>query len=510
MDDGVYLHSLESIPLEDIVKEEYRTYQIYTLMDRAIPYLEDGLKPSQRRILYTLFRNQSKGLSKVSSVTGLVLTLHPHGPASIEQAIVNMAQDYTFSNNYPLIDKKGYFGERMENQAAASRYIECKLGKIAEMLLFDDLNQVEMVPNYDEKVMEPLHLLPKLPIMLLNGAEGIGTGFSSTIPSFSHKDIVDSMIHMIKTGKAKKIRPWSRNYDNKIEIEKTGRLLFRGKIEQKGEKFFITEIPRGYDAKKIYSFLSKLIDKDIIKDFIDNSVDNDVNIELVFKKGAKPTLDELHSQIDLKSSQVPNYTLISERGVKIYSKAEEIIELFTQRRIGVVRTRYELLAEDFSKKIDQNNEIIRFIREKHYQQAEKKQNRKAFVDYLSSKKFNYSDYLADMAIYRMTKDEVAKRELMVKEDTKKLKECRKIAKSPALVKEKLIEELIDVKQSLTELMAKREKEKVASRKKVAKKVTVTKKNPSKKAVTKKVTKKAPPTRKKVTKKKTKKKTTKKR
>ena len=139
-----FLHELESIPLSRIVKEEYRTYQIYTLMDRAIPYLQDGLKPGQRRILYTLYRNQSKGLIKVSSATGLVLTLHPHGPASVESAIVNMAQDYTFSNNYPLIDKKGYFGERMETAPAAGRYIECKIGEIAQILLFDDMNQVDM------------------------------------------------------------------------------------------------------------------------------------------------------------------------------------------------------------------------------------------------------------------------------------------------------------------------------------------------------------------------------
>ena len=99
MKNETYLHSLESISLSDIVREEYRTYQIYTLMDRAIPYLQDGLKPGQRRILFTLWKHQSKGLQKVSSATGLVLTLHPHGPASVESAIVNMAQDYTFSNN---------------------------------------------------------------------------------------------------------------------------------------------------------------------------------------------------------------------------------------------------------------------------------------------------------------------------------------------------------------------------------------------------------------------------
>src|SRR5690606_32829713 len=97
-----YFHSMTAVPLSDLVKEEYRSYQIYTLMDRAIPYLQDGLKPSQRRILYTLWKNSNKGLVKVSSLTGLVLTLHPHGPASVESSIVNMAQDFCFSNNYPL------------------------------------------------------------------------------------------------------------------------------------------------------------------------------------------------------------------------------------------------------------------------------------------------------------------------------------------------------------------------------------------------------------------------
>src|SRR3989339_1105380 len=313
-----YLHSMESIPLDKIVRDEYRAYQIYTLMDRAIPYLQDGLKPGQRRILYTLYKNQSKGLMKVSSATGLVLTLHPHGPASIESAIVNMAQDYTFSNNYNLIDKKGYFGERMETQPAASRYIECKLGKVAQILLFDDLEQVDMVPNYDEKVMEPVSFYPKLPLMLLNGAEGIGTGFSSVIPGFHHKDLVDSIIHCVETGTPKKLRPFYHNYQHKLEIEKSGRIIFPMKIEKLGDKFFITEVPKGYDAAKIYRHLNKFIDKGDLKDYIDSSVNNEIKIELIFKRGQEISLEEIEKSMLVSSSLVPNYTLISERGVKIF------------------------------------------------------------------------------------------------------------------------------------------------------------------------------------------------
>jgi len=454
-----YLHSLESVPLSDIVKEEYRIYQIYTLMDRAIPYLQDGLKPSQRRILFTLWKNQSKGLMKVSSTTGLVLTLHPHGPQSIETSIVNLAQDFTFTNNYPLIDKKGYFGERMETQPAAGRYIECKLGKVAELLLFDDMNQVEMVPNYDEKVMEPLALLPKLPIMLLNGAEGIGTGFSSVIPSFNHKDIIKSMIQFLQSGKTKKIKPWFRYYNGEVDVDKSNKIFTKMTFKQIGDSIYITELPRGYDAKKIYRHLNKFMDSDYIKDYIDSSVDNDIMIELVFKRGQQPPLADVEEKMGAVASLVPNYTLISERGVKVLDQAEEILEIFSQQRLRVVKRRYELLVEDYTARIQKNNEIIRFIRERHYAQAEKKNNRKDFVDYLDKQKFVYSEYLADMAIYRMTKEEVEKRELLIKEESKLLKEYQKIAKSDSLVQDKLIEELNFVDEELTKIMTDKEKEK---------------------------------------------------
>lgn len=463
-----FLHSMESIPLTDIVKEEYRNYQIYTLMDRAIPYLQDGLKPGQRRILYTLWKNQSKGLTKVSSATGLVLTLHPHGPASIESAIVNMAQDYTFSNNYPLIDKKGYFGERMETAPAAGRYIECKLGKVSEFLLFDDMNQVQMIPNYDETVMEPVAMLPKLPIMLLNGAEGIGTGFSSVIPSFHHKDICASLQGYLETGKAKKLKPHVHNYGEKINVDKKGRMLFVMRFEKIGDSIYITELPRGYDAQKTYRLLTKHIDNDYLKDFIDSSVSNEIKIELIFKRGQQPTLDEVREVIGVQSSMVPNYTLISERGVRIFSAPEEIIEIFAEQRLVVVRRRYELLSEEFERKIRQNNEIIKFIKNKEYEIATKSANRKTYVEYLTKRKFTFSDYLADMPIYRMTKEEVAKRQLLVTSDTAKLKEYQKIAASPKLVRKKLVDELSEVEQYLSEWLKMKEREQVNLYKKLEK------------------------------------------
>lgn len=465
MSDPIYLHALDAVPLEDIVKEEYRNYQIYTLMDRAIPYLQDGLKPGQRRILYTLWRNQNRGLIKVSAATGMVLTLHPHGPASIESAIVNMAQDYTFSNNYPLIDKKGYFGERMEPSPAAGRYIECKLGEVAKFLLFDDMNQVEMIPNFDETTLEPLSLLPKLPIMLLNGAEGIGTGFSSVIPSFHHRDIVQSMVQYLETGKPRKLNPFVRHFKEKIVVENQ-KITFNMGFSEIGESIFITELPKGFDSAKTYRYLSKFIESDYLKDFIDSSVSNHIKIELIFKRGQRPSLEEVIKKMGTSVNVTPNYTLISERGVKIFDRPEEIITIFTEQRRKVVKRRYELLCDEYSKRIQQNNEIIKFIKNKEYEIATKSKNRKTFVDYLETKKYVFRDYLADMPIYRMTQDEVNKRKLLVKEESELLKEYTKISKSDALVQKYLIKELGEVKDQLDQWLAKRAEEEKKTLKKL--------------------------------------------
>ncbi len=448
MSDEIELYALDSIPLDKIVRQEYRAYQIYTLMDRAIPHIQDGLKPVQRRILFTLWKNQKRGLIKVSSATGLVLTVHPHGPASIESSIVNLAQDYTFSNNCPLLGKKGYFGERMETTPAAARYIECKLSEIAEYLLFDDINQVKMIPNYDETVMEPEILLPKIPIMLLNGSEGIGTGFSSVIPSFNYKDICDSLISYIKNKKCKKLSPYVRNYKAEIEYDKN-RYLFKARFEEIDGKIFITELPKGYDSQKIYRVLNNHMESDFIKDYIDHSVDNDIMIELIFKRGSKPLLEEVEKKIKINSYLAPNYTLISERGVCILNRPEDIIETFGEFRLEVVKNRYKLLCKNLELKIKQNNEIIKFIKNKEYEIAVKSTNRKSFVDYLKNKRYNFYDYLADMPIYRMTKDEVSRRKLLVNEDKKSLAEFKKIVESRSLVKQKLIEELEEVKEKIS-------------------------------------------------------------
>ena len=195
------------------------------------------------------------------------------------------------------------------------------------------------------------------------------------------------------------------------------------------------------------------------------ALNNDILIELIFKRGTRPTLEKVQKDLFISTSLAPNYTLISERGVKIFKRPEQIIELFTAQRLGVVKRRYQLRCAEMEEKIRRNNEIIKFIKQREFVVATRQSSRKSFVEYLKGKKFFYADYLADMPIYRMTKEEVAKRVLALKQDKLSLKEYRRIANSPRLVKKKLIEELEEVSATLTAWQAQQEKNKKALYKK---------------------------------------------
>lgn len=201
-----------------------------------------------------------------------------------------------------------------------------------------------------------------------------------------------------------------------------------------------------------------MIEKDFIKDFIDESAKNEIKIQLIFKKGFNPRLDTVINEVNAISYMAPNYTIISDKGVKTFNTPEEIIEVFTRQRLEIITKRYQLLLSDAQKRITQNNEIIRFIKEKHYTIAEKKKDRKDFIDYLKKEKFTFYDYLSDMAIYRMTKEEVLKRELLVNEDKKLITEYAKVLKSKNNIKSKLIEELKDMNEKLNSFLRNKEKQ----------------------------------------------------
>ena len=173
--------------VKNIFDKNFIEYASYVIRDRAIPDLEDGLKPVQRRIMHTLFEVNDGLFKKVQYVVGRAMEYHPHGDASIYGALVNLANKEIF------IDKQGNFGNKFTGDgASAGRYIECRVLPIAKEFLVTNKNITHYVPNYDGRSLEPEVYRAKLPVVLLIGAEGIAVGMSTKILPYNLLEVIDA------------------------------------------------------------------------------------------------------------------------------------------------------------------------------------------------------------------------------------------------------------------------------------------------------------------------------
>jgi DNA gyrase subunit A len=187
------------------MKDSYLAYAMSVITSRALPDVRDGLKPVHRRILYAMHElgiTHSAKFRKSALVVGEVLgKFHPHGDSSVYDAMVNMAQ--TFSYRYPLVLGQGNFGSIDGDSAAAMRYTEAKMSKISGDLLADiDKNTVDFRPNYDDTRKEPVVLPAAVPSLLLNGTLGIAVGMATKIPPHNLREVVDATLHLIDNPKA--------------------------------------------------------------------------------------------------------------------------------------------------------------------------------------------------------------------------------------------------------------------------------------------------------------------
>ena len=186
--------------LEDIMSDRFGKYSKYIIQDRAIPDVRDGLKPVQRRILYSMYKdrltNDKPYVKSARSVGETMGKYHPHGDTSIYDAMVRMSQSW--KNNHILLDMRGNNGSIDGDSAAASRYTEARLAKISNELLRDiDKDTVKWAPNYDDKFLEPTVLPARFPNLLVNGATGISAGYATNIPPHNLGEVIDATIKLI-------------------------------------------------------------------------------------------------------------------------------------------------------------------------------------------------------------------------------------------------------------------------------------------------------------------------
>ncbi|ASV11951.1 DNA gyrase subunit A [Leptospira santarosai] len=403
-------------PFEDQVNDDQRKYSRYVCDSRAIPHEIDGLKPVQRRILWAMWNSDARNrYTKTVKVAGLAMGYHPHGDKSIQDALSQMAQDFTFANNIPLVSGEGTFGDVLDPSAIASpRYTEVKLSDFVKDLgFFESLPDIDYVKNYDETEDEPIHFVGKVPIVLLNNIQGIATGFRCFIPGHRLADIVKSQINYLKTRKPLSLKPWYKDFKGEVKMAETESgnttmsTTFAFKWE--GDTLYLTDSPMNWNREKVVSLLDDILERkdSWLKEYVDFSSQT-FRIELQYKKGEKPSQKEIMALFNKEDIQTLAMNVITYDGKLKNFKPEEIIKRFCDFRKTHLIRRFKRLSGLEEEKIERNSELIRFIKEKWNEKVIGIKSKKDFEEKLKASKFKYFEWLCTIPVYRMTIEEVKK------------------------------------------------------------------------------------------------------
>ncbi|OGZ57045.1 MAG: DNA gyrase subunit A [Candidatus Ryanbacteria bacterium RIFCSPLOWO2_02_FULL_47_14] len=460
------------------MREAYLSYAMSVIVARALPDVRDGLKPVQRRIIYTMkelgFRSSSKYVKSARVVGEVLGKYHPHGDTAVYDALARMAQ--TFSLRYPLIDGQGNFGSIDGDPPAAMRYTEARLTRISDELLSDiDKETVDFIPTYDGSREEPTVLPARIPNLLLNGSLGIAVGMATSIPPHNLRELIDATIAVIDKPKAtlEELMNHVQGPDfptggiifNRQDIAQayaTGRggVVMRGEVDitEKGKSYsiMITSLPFQVNKAELIEKIAELVrEKKIegIRDIRDESDKSGLTIAIDLKNDAYPQkiLNALYKHTDLE--KVFHFNMLALSGgiqpqtLSLKSYLEEFIG--TRTTMVERRTRHELrIAEDrahilegLKKALDHIDEIISTIK--------KSKDRETAHENLT-KKFHLSDKQAtailEMRLATLSGLERKKIEDELAHTIALIKELKAILADPKRIRDVIKKELSDIRE----------------------------------------------------------------
>jgi len=432
----------------DYVNEQRREYSLYVMQNRAIPHAADGLKAAARRVLW-IGRDGAK--HKSATLAGATMPLHPH--AAPEGAINTMAAPY--GNNVPLLKADGAFGTILAPASyGASRYTSVSVSKFTKDVVFRDIEVIPVQENYDGSLMEPKHFLPLVPIVLLNPSEGIAVGFATNILPRDLVSIIKSQIEYLEKGQIKTeplpaFTPTDQFASDWTQDDKTGnvRYTFKGVYEKTSTTSLnITGLPYGTLHEKYLDKLYKLAEEGSIQDITDNSRDT-VNIALKFKKGVLSKMDEEATlkYLSLINNVSENMNVIDFSGERVWSTTySEVVEKFTEWRLGWYVQRFQRLAENLDIDIQRYKDVLQAIRKNVGGLAKKIGSRSELKEYLEAINIVHIDYIADLPVYRFTEEERKKVELKLAAANALLKEYKALLRSKDKRTDVYLEELKEI------------------------------------------------------------------
>ncbi len=324
---------------------------------RSIPDIRDGLKPSQRKIIFTVIKRKIKDDIKVAQLAGSTseIASYHHGEMSLNGAIVALAQDFVGSNNINFLVPSGQFGTRLQGgkDSASPRYIFTRMSEVTKLVFRDDDLPILNYLDDDGFKIEPETYLPIIPTILINGTKGIGTGYSSNVPCFNPIEVVDAVISRIKGKSTELLKPWYRNFTGDIKEEK-GNYVTHGKYTVIGTyEIRITELPIGTWTQNYKEYLDSCVKDKInegskrqfIKSYDDNCTEDTINFKVkLLEPYTSYTEKKLNDLLKIKSSMDTNMKNMvlydSERVIRKFTNTNEIIdEFFKSRLMGYIKRR---------------------------------------------------------------------------------------------------------------------------------------------------------------------------
>lgn len=396
------VQSAEIIPIniEDEMRGSYLDYAMSVIIGRAIPDVRDGFKPVHRRILYAMYREgilSNKRFTKCAGVVGEVLKkYHPHGDSAVYDTLVRLAQDWNM--RYPLIEGQGNFGSVDGDSAAAYRYTECRLTKLAEEMLADiDKDTVEFEPNFDASTTQPMVLPSKVPNLILNGSDGIAVGMATKIPPHNLREVVDALLLLVKepTATVSDLMKHVKGPDfptSGFIVGRTGirdayetgkgsiKMRARASIEPiaKGdrEQIVVTEIPFQVNKARLVEKIADLVQEgkmEGISDIRDESDRDGMRVVVELKRGtiAGVVLNQLYKHTPMESSFGVILLSIANQQPKIFNLKDMLQQFIDHRREVVTRrTAFELreaqarahILEGLKIAVENIDEVVALIR----------------------------------------------------------------------------------------------------------------------------------------------------
>ncbi|WP_129045491.1 DNA gyrase subunit A [Companilactobacillus metriopterae] len=469
---------ISNVNLTEVMKKSFVDYAASVIVSRALPDVRDGLKPVHRRILYgmnelgvTPEKPHKKSARFVGDIMG---KYHPHGDSAIYESMVRMAQD--FSYRYPLVDGHGNFGSVDGDPAAAMRYTEARMSKIAvEMLRDINKDTVDLVPNYDGEEREPMVLPARFPNLLVNGATGIAVGMTTNIPSHNLKEVIDALHILMKNKDAEisdlmQVLPgpdfatggiiMGRSGIRKAYETGKGTIMIRAKVEVEtkkngAEKIIVTELPYMVNKANLVERIAELArDKKIegITDLNDESDREGMRISIDIRRdiSASVVLNNLYKLTQLQVSFGINMVAIVNKTPKVLSLKQVLLEYLAHQEVVITRrTEFELkraearahILEGLRIALDHIDEIISIIRGSQTSSIAKQ----TLID-----RFELSDIqsqaILDMRLVRLTGLEREKVEAEYQELLVKIADYKDILANPERVDQIIYDELLEIQE----------------------------------------------------------------